>query len=106
MRHKTPSNATISHIPTEIEPYVVPLGTSMMDEPDRLDPERFLDEDKGEAANWVTFGIGLRKCLVPRLLDIRAARPGEHAHARVPLEPPRRLGAPALREERRMKRSV
>ncbi len=79
MRHNTPSNATlprISDVPIEIGPYVVPPGTSMIlnmcaahhnqsvwDEPDRFDPERFLDEAKGEAANWVTFGIGPRKCL-------------------------------------------
>ncbi|KAI0751675.1 cytochrome P450 [Daedaleopsis nitida] len=79
MRHNTPSNATlprISDVPVEIGPYVVPPGTPMIlnmcgahhnttvwDAPDAFDPQRFLDDTRGEAASWVTFGIGPRKCL-------------------------------------------
>lgn len=79
MRHNTPSNATlprICDIPVEVGPYVIPPNTPMIlnmcaahhnqtvwSEPDTFDPQRFLDDAKGEANSWVTFGIGPRKCL-------------------------------------------
>ncbi|RPD65776.1 cytochrome P450 [Lentinus tigrinus ALCF2SS1-7] len=79
MRHNTPSNATlprICDIPVEIGPYVIPPNTPMIlnmcaahhnqsiwTEPDTFDPQRFFDDARGEANNWVTFGIGPRKCL-------------------------------------------
>lgn len=79
MRNNTPSNATlprICDIPVQIGPYVIPPNTPMVlnmcaahhnqtvwSDPDAFDPQRFLDDAKAEASNWVTFGIGPRKCL-------------------------------------------
>ena len=79
MRSNSPGTVTLPRIsdrPVQIGSYPIPPNTPMMlnitaahhneviwNEPSAFDPRRFLGEAKQELENWVTFGIGPRKCL-------------------------------------------
>ncbi|EJF64290.1 cytochrome P450 [Dichomitus squalens LYAD-421 SS1] len=78
MRYNTPTNVTvprIADVPVQVGGYMVPAGTAMAlnmcaahhneavwSAPAIFDPDRFLDEAKIDSGNWVSFGLGPRRC--------------------------------------------
>lgn len=78
MRYNTPTNITvprIADVPLQIGGFMVPAATpialhmcaahhneSAWHAPGVFDPERWMDETKYDPANWVSFGLGPRRC--------------------------------------------
>ncbi|TFK86990.1 cytochrome P450 [Polyporus arcularius HHB13444] len=78
MRYNTPTNVTvprIAEVPLQVGGHMIPANTpialnmcaahhneSVWNAPEAFNPERWLDEAKCDAGNWVSFGLGPRRC--------------------------------------------
>ncbi|KAI0630785.1 cytochrome P450 [Trametes polyzona] len=79
MRYNTPTNVTVPRVsdsPLYVGDVMIPPNTpvalnmcaahhndSVWTHPEVFDPERFLDAAKYDPGNWVSFGVGPRRCV-------------------------------------------